>query len=359
MAATNSKVTLTKKCISDGRKRKPTSKKLYNAVDIALKSSVCATREQQQTTEVVLQSAGCQNLTDTETTNATEVRKRFAKSTDEDIATVKQRRFETNTIKNTTWGVKIFRDWLLENSLDISFESLEPRELDALLAQFYVELRKVDGKYYSKVSYTSIRAAIQRHLQNPPWNVTYTILSDAIFLHSNQVLKGVFKTLTEMGECTTTHYKSIEKGDIKKLKTTGIIGTHNPQALLNLVWFSVALQFGKRGQEGYRLMSKETFKKGTDDLGSTYYEYAVCEAQKNHSGKTLASTHLPQGRMYAKPGDPLCPVAAMDKYLSLLHPDLECLWQRPNQMFKDENSKWYCKSPLGHNTLSNMMKKNE
>ena len=228
--------------------------------------------------------------------------------------------------------------------------------LDKLLARFYVELRKVDGSYYSKISYTGIRAALQRHLQNPPWNVCYSILSDGRFLNSNQVLKGVFKTLTEMGECTMSHHKPIEKGDINKLKSTGVIGTDNTHSLLHLVWLSIALQFGKRGKEGYRLMTKDTFRRGNDDLGSAYYEYAVCESQKNHSGKTLSSTNLPQGRMYAQPGDPLCPVAALDKYISLLHPELNALWQRPHPKFVNGNSQWYSKMVLGHNTLGNIMK---
>ena len=225
-----------------------------------------------------------------------------------------------------------------------------------MLARFYVALRKVDGGYYSKTLYISIRAALQRHLQNPPWNATYSILKDATFLHSNQVLSGVFKTLTVMGVSTVTHHKSIEEGDIAKLIESEVIGTHNPRALLNLVWLSVALQFGKRGQEGYRAMTKDTFRHGVDDSGCEFYEYAVCESQKNHSGKSLASTYKPQGRMYARPGDSLCPVAAMNKYLSLLHPELHCLWQTPNEK-KGKNSLWYCKMPLGHNSISNMMKR--
>ena len=65
---------------------------------------------------------------------------------------------------------------------------------------------------------------------------------------------------------------------------------------------------------------------------------------------------MPQGRMYACPGDPLCPVAAMDFYMSIINIQLNYLWQRPNSHFEKENySSWYCKSPLGRNTLENMM----
>lgn len=282
--------------------------------------------------------------------------KRFAKATAATISAMKERRFEEKTVKNTKWGVKIFSDWLIENELDSEFEKLLPSELDILLAQFYVEVRKLDLQYYSKTSYTCIRAAIQRHLQNPPWNVTYCILQDSIFLHSNQVLKGVFKTLTDIGASVVNHHKSIEAGDLDKLRKSGVMSTKNPRALQNLVWLSIALQFGKRGRESYRSMSKDTFRRGTDDSGSEFYEYAVCESQKNHSGNNLASTYKPQGRMHACPGDPLCPVAAMDKYLPLLHPGLHCLWQKPRDTFKDNDAHWYCKAPIGDSTIAKFMK---
>ena len=100
-----------------------------------------------------------------------------------------------------------------------------------------------------------------------------------------------------MGASTTKHFKAIEQGDIQKLVETGVIGMHNPRSLQNLVWLSISLHFGKRGREGYRSMTKDTFICGMDDSGSIYYEYAVCESQKNHSGGTVASRYKPQGRM--------------------------------------------------------------
>ena len=295
-------------------------------------------------------------ISTTSIANATEVHKRFVKVSQENIFAIKENIFEEKTAKSTKWGVKIFKDWLAENDLDIDFQFQSVIELDALLARFYVEVRKVDGSYYSKPSYVCLRAAIQRYLQNPPYNLSFCILKDAAFLHSNQVLKGMFKTLTEQGLTMVNHFKHIEKEDMNKLINTGVIGTDNPRSLLNLVWLSIAFQFGKRGRESYRGMTKSTFIRGIDAAGLHYYEYGVCEKQKNHSGKNLATTHVPQGRMYERKGDPLCPVSAMDKYLSHLHPDLDSLWQTPNSRYDFNENKWYINSPIGENTLANMMK---
>ena len=64
--------------------------------------------------------------------------------------------------------MKIFKDWLEESNLSLDFETLPMSDIDSLLAHFYVEVRKVDGQYYSKVSLNSLRAELQRYLQNPP-----------------------------------------------------------------------------------------------------------------------------------------------------------------------------------------------
>lgn len=50
-----------------------------------------------------------------------------------------------------------------------------------------------------------------------------------------------------------------------------------------------------------------------------------------------------------------CPVASFENYISKLCPDLEALWQRPKASFDVGESTWYCKSPLGKNTLAGMM----
>ena len=56
-------------------------------------------------------------------------------------------------------------------------------------------------------------------------------MNDSSFLNSNQVLKGMFKTLTDKGLSKVFHYKHIEKEDIDKLIETGVIGIHNPKSL--------------------------------------------------------------------------------------------------------------------------------
>ena len=49
---------------------------------------------------------------------------------------------------------------------------------------------------------------------------------------------------------------------------------------------------------------------------------------------------------------PYCPVALFKKYLSKLNPDLSCLWQWPKDSFDNDINIWYCRGPVGKDTLS-------
>ena len=59
--------------------------------------------------------------------------------------------------------------------------------------------------------------------------------------------------------------------------------------------------------------------------------------------------------MYERRGDPMCPVLSFNKYVSKLHPGLDAFWQRPLDSFESCQPTWYCRVPVGKNTLSNMM----
>lgn len=72
------------------------------------------------------------------------------------------------------------------------------------------------------------------------------------------------------------------------------------------------------------------------------------------SGDSLPDDTTGEARMYEQPGE-MCPVGCYKLYVSKLHPDLQDLWQKPRESFGSADSVWYCKTPLGKNTLYNMM----
>lgn len=62
-----------------------------------------------------------------------------------------------------------------------------------------------------------------------------------------------------------------------------------------------------------------------------------------------------EARMYARSGDPMYPVRSYKRYLSKVHPKLDDLWQRPLDSYDYSPPSWYCRIPLGKNTLSSMI----
>ena len=53
---------------------------------------------------------------------------------------------------------------------------------------------------------------------------------------------------------------------------------------------------------------------------------------------------------------PRCPVASFLRYRDKLHPACEWFWQKPNSSFPSKSGPWYCKTPLGKNTIGLKMK---
>ena len=213
--------------------------------------------------------------------------KRFYQSTDQEVENIRDGRHEENTKKNTSWGLKVFRDWLNERDVDIEFEFLTPQELNKLLGKFYVDARTQDGSLYSKSSLNCIRAALQRHLQSAPYSKPYSIINNPLFATSNETLIGLFKKMTAEGSVKTRPHYPIEAGDIEKLFDTGVLGMTNPKSLVNLVWFLLCLHFGKRGDEGFRVMKKDTFYVGKDDQDRRFIGFTAAEKQKNHQGNLI------------------------------------------------------------------------
>ena len=53
---------------------------------------------------------------------------------------------------------------------------MSAEELNKCLKTFYVSARKRDGSFKNNKSLTAIKAAIDRHLRNPPVNKPFSII---------------------------------------------------------------------------------------------------------------------------------------------------------------------------------------
>ena len=245
-------------------------------------------------------------------------------------------------------------DWLTNRREDADFELKPADVLAALLRRFYAEARTLKGLPYSRPAMISIRSAIQRHLIQPPFNRTISIISDREFKPANLVFTGRLKVNREEGNDTTKHKDVIEPGDIARLYDTDTLSNLSPQALQNKVFFEISLHFARRAKEGMRDLKKSSFAILTDDQGKRYATITHNEKSKKDKGEKKQFTEKEQ-RMYAKPGDSRCPVNSLELYLSKLHPDKEEFFQQVSRTATSSCPTWYNGRPIGSNTIATFM----
>lgn len=65
--------------------------------------------------------------------------------------------------------------------------------------------------------------------------------------------------------------------------------------------------------------------------GCQCYELRNLLGSKNHQGGLYDSNDESDGKMFAVPNSPRCPVKTVQNYLNHLNPELEVLFQRPRE----------------------------
>ncbi|WAR24698.1 hypothetical protein MAR_038367 [Mya arenaria] len=94
-------------------------------------------------------------------------------------------------------------------------------------------------------------------------------------------------------------------------------------------------------------MKKTTFAVEMDSSGREYVGLVMNDVDST-SDDTIG-----EARMYARPGDDMCPVKSFKRYPSGLHPDLGDQWQRSHGSFNTTDDCWFCKYPLWKNLYLN------
>ncbi|KAK2555512.1 hypothetical protein P5673_022852 [Acropora cervicornis] len=125
---------------------------------------------------------------------------------------------------------------------------MDEQQLDNGLSQFYIEARSKRGEEYRNSSLISFRNAIERHLNNSPYNKSLKLNSTS-FTNSNGMLNAKIKSLKKQGKENVQHKDVIPVDDLKKLKAGRVLRLTNPWSLLRNVWFHVVLYWCRRGRE--------------------------------------------------------------------------------------------------------------
>lgn len=212
-------------------------------------------------------------------------------------------------------------------------------------------MRKRDGTLPSPATLRGVRAALHRHLTGAPLNRSINILKGEDFLSANEAFNAACKRFYQKGGEKPKHKPIITSADMSKMGSFCRDYKENPIKLQEAVWFLLTLNFGRRGREGFRSMTKDTFGVGQDDTGRYIYQRRL-ESTKNHQGTSreervdYETVKVYESTMNA--------VEIYEFYVSKLSVH-DSLFQKPKEGVSTNDQVWYKNAPLGVHKLDSMM----
>ena len=173
------------------------------------------------------------------------------------------------------------------------------------------------------------------------------------------MLDAQLVNLRRSGKENVTHKPAIEEQHLRQLKTSGVFPLSSPLSLLRNVWFHIVLYFCRRGREGQRALTINSFKFVVDAAWRKFATMAHNESLKNHPGGVSDKpSNEKEARMY-ETADQFDGYKALKLYLEKVNPNCSSFFQYPKANFSPEEDVWFEQRPLGVNTLANMKKISE
>lgn len=280
---------------------------------------------------------------------------RFLSVSNEDIEKLVEDAKNVNTARATSVWLRAVTEFREEKGSNISFALCSAEELNDFLCLFYAQLKPKRGEVYSRSSYLAARAAVQRHVNvlKRPFN----IFKDSAFQRSNEVLNAVLVKKKKDGtERQVKHKSAISADDLRKLQEYFKNATSEPRKLTEYCWFLMTVHFCLRGQELQGNLKKTdiVFEQiaGAGASGSTTVRLGTDYLSKNCPGGLKAREFATAGRITAPEQ-----VRAIQKLIEKGNPEVDRVFQRAHPSFSGEESVWFMKCALGHNLLSEMMRR--
>ena len=278
--------------------------------------------------------------------------------------------FSPDTMKKVKWVTKMFREWRGQRNSDPNKEFIQCDldEKDTIskdglifaMSRFITEVRKIDGTEFPGKTLYDIVLCVQFHLETLGFG--YKLLNDEYFKDIRNTLDNVMKMRTAEGVGNTVRKAEILlQSHENYLWGVGLLGTNDPDTLLNTVVFVIGKGFSLRaGKEHYSLRrppfnSQFTFLH--DDDGQVFIRYTEDFGLKTNKGGIKHRKVEPKCvDMYPISDVSRCPVRIIMLYLSKLPKGGTCtaFYQQPQKKFMPNS--WYQNRPTGQNKLRDCIK---
>lgn len=307
---------------------------------------------------------------------------RFAEPITEDMIIQKiNGAIPKSTRRTTQWAVKVWDTWAAERNSRVSgsnenpvvpLETIDNEQLNIFLSRFVNEARNSNGEPYTGGTLYSLCAGIQRFVRqnraSTPRSAPLDIYKDPGFSFFRGALDSVLKELHRSGIGTVKKQAEVVSCETEsRFWEDGILGDDSPQKLLDTLIYVLGLNLALRSGKEHRDLRPSMFEviqsgeeNGSSSRSSTppYLVYSEC-GSKNHTGGLKERRVTNKCVKVFSNTDELnkCPVALYTKYMSLRphNAPTNALYLKPLQ--HPTNDCWYQPRPVGHNILSNTIKR--
>ena len=283
-------------------------------------------------------------------------KQRFGFASETTIEQLRNYSKNPNTVKSTSFWLKVWKTWCGEKNIDNRIEENEPEKLNKLLETFYAEVKNKNGDDYEPDSLRVMMAALDRHLNEKGYK--FSIIRDREFHTSKQVLEGKAKQLRQSGMGKRPNKaRSLTEEEEEVLWNAEKLGPNTPDALISSMWWLLTQFFGLRGRQEHHGMKMEDFQLCKNDEGVEFVQFTEGPT-KTRQGCLQSKNRDFQPRMFAIGGEK-CPVALFKQFVE--RRPLNMQWSGPFYLSVKRNRKlndnvWFKSQPMGVNTISNMMK---
>ena len=278
--------------------------------------------------------------------------------------------FSDETMKKVHWVRRMFNDWkTFRNSqehlqsIDVDIDNvstLDKMQLAEAICKFITEVKKVDGGDFPARTMYDIVICLQFWLESE--GLCWKLLGEEVFQDLRFTLDNLMKQRTSAGVGGKVRQAEVLTfTDEDLLWSLGLLGTHNPQVLLNTILFSLGLTCALRAGKEHRVLRSIPFKSQfeflDDGQGGVFFRFTEDSGLKTNKGGLKQKKVEPKVvDVFPTKNMERCPVRILMKYLSLLPKNRVCkaLYLRPRKAFTHRC--WFLDKPVGVNTLREVVK---
>ncbi|KAM7541400.1 hypothetical protein Aperf_G00000036144 [Anoplocephala perfoliata] len=183
-----------------------------------------------------------------------------------------------NTLRKTKSDMKVIHRYLVQVKNDTrEIHEIPPQDLCNYIQDFIITAKKKDGHEYEPESLKAFVHSLERHLKYH--NYPHSVLKDPEFAPARLVLSqrlNELRALSQANGSANAHRNQADGGkcdfgfsdshdgsrmiNFNTLLQTGLLGSTNPQALLNSVWLIVRTQFNVVGTQKHRTLTWGQFQ---------------------------------------------------------------------------------------------------